>query len=109
MASNRHNDRVSDKPEVLTRSICDLYQLQEQMMNKVFTVPNISCGHCVATIENELSLVEGVEAVKANNETKLVSVDVNDPIVFSVVESTLAEIGYPVGDLGAKPSVQLQM
>lgn len=78
-------------------------------MNKVFTVPNISCGHCVATIEKELSFVEGVEAVKANNETKQVSVDVTDPIVFSVVESTLAEIGYPAGELGAKPSISLQM
>lgn len=78
-------------------------------MNKVFTVPNISCGHCVATIENELALVEGVESVKASNETKQVSVDVSDPLVLNVVESTLAEIGYPVGDLDAKPGITLQM
>lgn len=78
-------------------------------MNKVFIVPNISCGHCVATIENELSLVEGVESVKASNETKQVTVEVVDPLVLNVVEATLAEIGYPAGEAGAKPSIALQM
>jgi copper chaperone len=80
---------------------------QEDNMNKIFTVPNISCGHCVSTIENELSLVEGVELVQANQNTKQVNVQVTEPEILGVVESVLAEIGYPVGDLGAKPSITL--
>lgn len=77
-------------------------------MNKVFTVPNISCGHCVNTIQNELSLVEGVESVRADQNTKEVSVEVTEPGVLSVVEETLAEIGYPAGDLGARPGILLE-
>lgn len=64
-------------------------------MNKTYTVPAISCGHCTATIERELKLVSGVEAVKADLQTKLVSVDVKEPAVLAAVEATLEEIGYP--------------
>jgi copper chaperone len=64
-------------------------------MNKSYTVPNISCGHCTATIERELKMVEGVEAVKADQESKVVAVDVKEPSVLATVEATLEEIGYP--------------
>ncbi len=29
------------------------------MEKKIFSVPNISCGHCVMSIKNELSEMEG--------------------------------------------------
>ena len=35
------------------------------MTNKTVNVPNISCGHCVATIEREVSEIDGVSEVKA--------------------------------------------
>ena len=44
------------------------------MMNKTVKVPNISCGHCVMTIEREVGRVEGVESVKADRATKEVTV-----------------------------------
>ncbi len=65
-------------------------------MNKTYTVPNISCGHCTATIERELKMVSGVEEVKADLESKQVRVDVKEPAVLAAVEATLNEIGYPV-------------
>ena len=65
-------------------------------MNKVYTVPNISCGHCTATIERELRLVEGVESVKADLDSKRVDVSVRDAAILPAVEATLVEIGYPV-------------
>ncbi len=76
-------------------------------MEKVFTVPGISCGHCVATIERELGFVEGVESVSADQATKQVSVKVNEPSVLGTVESTLIEIGYPAGELGSLGNVTL--
>lgn len=76
-------------------------------MEKVFTVPGISCGHCVATIERELAFVEGVESVSADQATKQVSVKVNEPSVFGTVESTLAEIGYPSAGPDGKVSIAL--
>ena len=40
------------------------------MENKTVKVPNISCHHCVMTIERELKELEGVVSVNANAETK---------------------------------------
>lgn len=78
-------------------------------MEKVFTVPNISCGHCVATIERELGFVEGVEFVRADQATKQVNVKVSEPVVLAAVEATLAEIGYPAGESGARANVSLEI
>lgn len=64
-------------------------------MEKSYHVPNISCGHCTATIERELKLLAGVQAVKAELESKQVAVTVSEPAVLASVEATLSEIGYP--------------
>lgn len=59
--------------------------------------PDISCGHCVTTVQEALGQQEGVKLAMANAETKFVDVDF-DPSVTSVEEisTTLAEAGYPV-------------
>ena len=65
------------------------------MSSKTYDVPNISCGHCVATIEREIDAVPGVKAVKADLDSKHVTVLYDDEAVLSRVEETLDEIGYP--------------
>jgi copper chaperone len=65
------------------------------MTTKTYHVPGISCGHCVATIERELKMVEGVLHVKAEQEPKQVTVQVADDNLLPEVERTLVEIGYP--------------
>jgi len=59
--------------------------------------PDISCGHCVATVQKALSLLEGVNRVEASAETKQVIVDF-DPSRISLdrLESALDDAGYPV-------------
>ena len=37
-------------------------------------VPDMSCGHCVATVERALETLEGVESVDVSLETKMVIV-----------------------------------
>ena len=68
------------------------------MTTKTYTVPNISCGHCVATIERELKDVDGVQSVKASEGTKAVMVEVADDSVLPAVTGMLAEIGYPASN-----------
>ena len=68
------------------------------MTTKTYTVPNISCGHCVATIERELKDVDRVQSVKANEQSKAVMVDVTSDSVLPAVTSMLAEIGYPASN-----------
>lgn len=61
-----------------------------------YTIPNISCGHCVNTIQNELLELEGVKHVSASESTKQVQVEYEDPATDEIIETTLLEINYPV-------------
>ena len=65
------------------------------MGEKTVRVPNIHCGHCTATIEREVSELEGVESVKADQDTKMVTVRWAPPADWPDIESVLDEIGYP--------------
>jgi copper chaperone len=65
------------------------------MIQQTYTVANISCSHCTHTIERELKLVGGVQAVSTDLEGKRITVTVDAPRTLSAVESTLVEIGYP--------------
>ena len=65
-------------------------------MSKVtLSVPGISCGHCVNTVERELAMVAGVEAVKADLGSKLVTFNYRDEATLAEARKTLVEIGYP--------------
>lgn len=63
--------------------------------------PKISCGHCVHTIQNEVGELAGVKAVKAVQDTKLVTVDFDAPATPEKIEALLAEIGYPAEPVAA--------
>ncbi len=66
-------------------------------MNQItYTVPNISCGHCVHTIKMELSELPGVKTVEADAETKKVTITYEPPATLEIIEGALAEINYPV-------------
>ena len=65
-------------------------------MTKItFVGPNINCGHCVHTIETELSEMDGVTSVAANSETNQVDVEFVDPANEKTLLGLLAEIDYP--------------
>jgi copper chaperone len=66
------------------------------MTSKSFEVPNISCGHCVMTIERELGELEGVVSVKAEEANKTVTVEWNEPPAsWDGIKDLLVEINYP--------------
>ena len=65
------------------------------MASKTFTVPNISCNHCVMTIKRELGELVGVSSVTADAETKNVTVEWESPANWEAVKSLLTEINYP--------------
>jgi copper chaperone len=64
------------------------------MTTKTFTVPNISCGHCTHTIEMEVGELAGVKEVKADEQTKQVTVVYDDPASWEEIKSLLQEINY---------------
>lgn len=65
------------------------------METKTFTVPNISCGHCTHTIETEVADIIGVNSVKADQQSKQVTVQWDSPATWSEIQSLLQEINYP--------------
>lgn len=66
------------------------------MTTVTYIVPNISCGHCVRTIQNEVAELEGVRAVKADLGTKSVEITFDAPATEETIKALLAEINYPV-------------
>jgi copper chaperone CopZ len=68
------------------------------MQTKTFKVSNISCGHCVHTIQNEVSELAGVTKVEASQETKTVTVEWGEPTSWDNIKALLAEINYPVAE-----------
>jgi copper chaperone CopZ len=66
-----------------------------KMEKKTFSVPNISCGHCVMSIKNELSELDGVKSVEGNPETKSIDVEWGAPVTEDKIIKTLKEINYP--------------
>jgi copper chaperone len=66
------------------------------METKTYNVPAINCMHCVHTISTELSELQGVKTVKADAETKVVTVEFVPPATDEKIRAILAEINYPV-------------
>jgi copper chaperone CopZ len=64
------------------------------MQTKTFKVPNISCGHCVMAIQNEVSELDGVKKVIANRDSQLVTVEWDTPASWDGIKALLEEINY---------------
>jgi copper ion binding protein len=64
------------------------------MESKTFTVPNISCGHCVHTVQMEVGDIDGVKSVKAEQDTKQVFVEWDEPATWDQIKALLTEINY---------------
>lgn len=65
------------------------------MTQASFTIPKISCGHCVMAIKNELSELEGVKSVAGDPASKRVDVEFEAPASVAGIKAALAEINYP--------------
>ena len=65
------------------------------MEKQTFSIPNISCGHCVMSIKNELSEMEGVTTVDGNPESKKMLVEWDSPASLETIKAKLEEINYP--------------
>lgn len=65
------------------------------MSKKTFSIPNISCGHCVMSIKRELGELKGVSKVDGNPQAKEITVEWDAPATLEKITSTLKEINYP--------------
>jgi copper ion binding protein len=63
-------------------------------MTKEFTVPTISCQHCVNAITKEVTSLNGVQNVKVDLGTKRVSVQANEQVSTEAIVNAINEAGY---------------
>ena len=68
------------------------------MDKKTLNIPNISCGHCVNSIKNELEEIEGITKVEGDPNTKEITVEWENPASIESIKEILVEINYPPAD-----------
>ncbi len=65
------------------------------MAKQTFSVPNISCDHCVKTIRNELKELEGINLMDGDVDNRKIEVEYEDPATEEKIREKLKEINYP--------------
>lgn len=63
-------------------------------MIQEFTVPAISCDHCVSAITKEVSALQGVSKVDVDLNTKHVKVQTNGEVTTDTIVAAINEAGY---------------
>ena len=61
-----------------------------------WTVTGMTCGHCVASVTEEVSEVPGVTDVAVELESGLLTVTSDAPVDDDAVRAAVAEAGYAV-------------
>jgi copper ion binding protein len=60
------------------------------------TAPDISCGHCVASVKSAVGALDGVQSVDASEATKKVEISFDPSKVnLTQISEALSEVGYP--------------
>ena len=62
-------------------------------METTYTVTNMTCGHCVAHVTEEMKAVDGVDDVRVTLEDGAMVVTSAAPLDFAAVEAAVAEAG----------------
>ena len=65
------------------------------METKTVRIPNISCGHCVKTIEREISSLRGVTNIDVDMPSKTATFTWEAPTTWELIRDALEETGYP--------------
>ena len=60
-----------------------------------YSVPDVSCGHCVAAITSEVATVAGVQSVDVDLDAKTVTVTA-DPFDAPAILAAIDDAGYSV-------------
>jgi copper chaperone len=64
---------------------------------EVLSVPDVSCEHCVRTINGALGKLPGVETVETDIPTKSVHIRYDEgQLSLEQIEATLDDVGYTV-------------
>ncbi|MEI5674132.1 MULTISPECIES: heavy-metal-associated domain-containing protein [unclassified Nocardioides] len=65
--------------------------------HSIWTVSGMTCGHCEASVREEVGELAGVTAVEASHETGRVVVTSDGPLDPAAVAAAVEEAGYRLG------------
>jgi copper ion binding protein len=66
------------------------------MSTTTYTVEGMTCGHCVASVTEEVSKIDGVTTVDVDLQTGTVTVESDQPVDDAAFEAAVDEAGYSV-------------
>lgn len=69
--------------------------------SQAFGVTGMTCGHCVASVREEIGAIEGVRGVEVDlvaGGTSTVRVDADGPLDLAAVRAAVDEAGYTLVD-----------
>lgn len=61
-----------------------------------YTVTGMTCGHCVASVTEEVQEIPGVEDVQVDLPTGAVTITSAEPLADDAVRAAVEEAGYKV-------------
>lgn len=64
------------------------------MITTTYRVTGMTCGHCVSSVTEELSKVDGVTAVEVNLDNGYVTVTSSTELDSKAVQTAIEEAGY---------------
>lgn len=64
------------------------------MTESVYTVTGMTCGHCAASVREEVGTIEGVRAIEVDVPTGKVTVSSDVPLDVERVRAAVDEAGY---------------
>ncbi|CAL9544249.1 Copper chaperone CopZ [Actinosynnema sp. ALI-1.44] len=64
------------------------------MAESTYTVTGMTCGHCVASVTEEVSKISGVTDVAVDLPTGAVTVTSAEPVAEADVRAAVEEAGY---------------
>ncbi|MDI2130448.1 heavy-metal-associated domain-containing protein [Yinghuangia seranimata] len=64
------------------------------MSTATFTVTGMTCGHCVSSVQEEVSEVPGVQDVRVELATGLLTVSAAGEVDTEAVRAAVVEAGY---------------
>jgi copper chaperone CopZ len=64
------------------------------MSESTYTVTGLTCGHCVASVTEEISEIDGVTGVVVDLPTGAVTVTSDRPVDDADVRAAVEEAGY---------------
>ena len=69
-------------------------------MQLTLSSPNITCEHCIATIERTVNATPGARFIHGNDVFQTFAIEVDSGAVLDAVSAALEAEGYPLGEAG---------